>query len=347
MKAAVFHGPGDVGVEDLPDPEPGERDVLVEVAACGICGSDVDSWRTGASVSPGQVMGHEIGGTVLRAPSDSGVQAGDVVALRPLLACGECPQCLRGQIQVCEFSLGRGLGYGLPGGFAERVLVPNGRAGSSLIVLPAGTDPRFGALVEPLAVSLRGVRQAAVTAGDVVIVFGLGQIGMGAALLAGLAGAATVIGVDPSPLRRATAHDLGVDVTVDPLMEDVTAAVREITGPGPYGLGAAADCAIEAAGAPSSFASAIKSLRPSGTLSLIAHSKEPFTFKSGRVVEKELTIRGSFGYDDEMSVVGDLVRDGVIPMEAFISHVMPLTSIREAFGIQSDAATSLKVLMQP
>jgi threonine dehydrogenase-like Zn-dependent dehydrogenase len=347
MKAAVFHAPGDVSIEEVPDPVPGPADVLVQVAACGICGSDLASWKTGASVTPGQIMGHEIGGTVISAPGSSGLVAGDAVAVRPLLACGTCKQCIRGEIQVCENTLNRSIGYGLPGGFAPLVAVPGGRAGSSLIVLPTGTDPRHGAFVEPLGVSLRGVRAAEVADGDTVIVFGLGQIGLGAVVLARLAGAEVVIGVDPSPMRRAAARELGATQAIDPLGQDVTAAVREITGPGPYGLGAAADAAIEASGVPSAFTAAVKSLRPGGRLSLVAHSKEPFAVKSGRIVEKELTVRGSFGYKNEMSDVVELMAAGDIPIDQFISHTMPLSSISEAFGIQSDAATSLKVLMLP
>jgi (R,R)-butanediol dehydrogenase/meso-butanediol dehydrogenase/diacetyl reductase len=347
MKAAVFHAPGDIRIEEVADPAPGPEDVLIDVAACGICGSDLASWRSGASVTPGQVMGHEIGGTVVSAPAGSGLAVGDAVAVRPLLPCGTCRQCLSGEIQVCENTLNASIGYGLPGGFAPLVLVPGGRAGSSVIVLPAGTEPRHGAVVEPLAVSLRGVRAAEVTTGDIVIVFGLGQIGLGAVLLARLAGAEVVVGVDPSPRRRSAARELGASLVIDPLDQDVTAAVRELTGPGPYGLGAAADAAIEASGIPSAFTAAVKSLRPGGRLSLVAHSKEPFAVKSGRIVEKELTVRGSFGYKSEMSEVVDFMAAGRIPIDLFISHALPLAAISEAFGIQSDAATSLKVLMLP
>jgi threonine dehydrogenase-like Zn-dependent dehydrogenase len=347
MKAAVFYAPGDIRVEEVPDPIPGPEDVLVEVSACGICGSDLASWKSGASVTSGQVMGHEIGGTVVTAPDGSGLTVGDAVAVRPLLPCGTCKQCRSGEIQVCENTLTRSIGYGIPGGFAPLVSVPGGRADSSVIVLPAGTDPRHGALVEPLAVSMRGVRAAEVGPGDIVIVFGLGQIGLGSVLLAKLAGAEVVVGVDPSPRRRAAAHELGAALVIDPGDLDVTAAVRTLTGSGPYGLGAAADAAIEASGIPSAFTAAVKSLRPGGRLSLVAHSKEAFAVKSGRIVEKELTVRGSFGYKNEMLDVVEHMAAGRIPMNLFVSHTMPLTSIPEAFGIQSDAATSLKVLMLP
>ena len=347
MRAAVFHAPGDIRVEDVEEPAAGPEDVVIDVAACGICGSDLESWRSGASVQPGQVMGHEIGGTVRRAPESSGLAPGDIVAVRPLLPCGECRQCARGEIQLCERTLLASIGYGLPGGFASTVVVPRGVAGLSVIPLPAGADAVAAALVEPLAVSLRGVRAAEVAPGDVVVVFGLGQIGLGAVALSAHAGASCIVAVDPSARRRSAAKALGAHVVVDPMSEDVAGQVREVTGPGAYGLGAAADAAIDASGIPSSFTSAVKSLRPGGRLSLIAHSKEPFAVKSGRIVEKELTIRGSFGYRHEMPEVAELLATGALDHTAFVSHEFPLSEVHQAFEAQADAATSLKVLMKP
>jgi threonine dehydrogenase-like Zn-dependent dehydrogenase len=324
-----------------------DRDVIVGVAACGVCGSDLESWRHGSNVSPGTVMGHELGGTVLAAGSASEVRVGAVVAVRPLRACGSCPQCERGQQQLCERSLEQGLGYGLPGGFAQRVRVPDAVLGRDILLLPDSLDPALGALVEPLAVSLRGVDRAQVAPGDVVVVMGLGQIGLGAVAMAVARGAAHVIGVDPSARRREAAGRLGASTVVDPLEEKVDVVVRGITGPGAYGLGAAADVVIECSGVPSSFSAGVKSLRPGGRVALIAHSREPFTIKSGRLVEKEVTVFGSFAYDDEMQQVADLIAAGSIDLPAFVSHRMSLNDIEAAFRSQADAATSLKVLVQP
>lgn len=347
MKAARWLAPERLELADEPEPVLGAADILIEVAACGICGSDLESWRHGSNVTAGQVMGHEFGGRVLVAGPQSTIPTGTLVAVRPLLACRECPQCRRRQPQLCERSLLRGLGYGLPGGFAERVRVPGARVGQNVFPLPPGLDPAHSALVEPLAVARRAVKQAAVEPGDVVVVFGLGQIGLGAVALARLAGASHVVGVDPSPLRRAAAGRLGASTLVDPIEEKPDAAVRRVTGSGAYGLGAAADAAIECSGVPSSFAAAIKSLRPGGRLSLVAHSREPFQFKSGRVVEKEIRVQGSFAYDDEMREIADLIAIGLIDLAPFVSHIFPLENIDEAFRQQADASSSLKVLVQP
>jgi (R,R)-butanediol dehydrogenase / meso-butanediol dehydrogenase / diacetyl reductase len=347
MKAGVYREPGLLEYVDIPDPVLEAGDVLVEVAGCGICGSDLESLRHGSNVSAGQVMGHEIGGRVLDAGGVDGLAAGDLVALRPLLACGGCASCLRGQTQLCERSVSQGLGYGLPGGFAERVRVPAAALRTNIFLLPAATDPTLGALVEPLAVSLRGVKQAEAGDGDTVLVLGLGQIGLGAVVLAQLLGASLVIGVDPSPMRREAALRMGAAVVVDPLVTKVEHAVRELTGPGPYSLGAAADCAVECSGVPSSFAAAVKALRPGGRLSLVAHSREPFAVKSGRIIEKELRVQGSFAYRDEMQEVTDLVADGRLDLAAFVSHRVPLAEVDRAFAVQGDAGGSLKVLVQP
>jgi len=347
MKAAAYVEPGRLEVLEVEEPELEPGDVLLEVAACGVCGSDLESLRHGSNVTPGQVMGHEIGGRLLDAGGVEGLSEGDVVAVRPLLACGECASCLRGSTQLCERSLQQGLGYGLPGGFAQRLRVPKAARGMNVFVLPADLDPTLAALVEPLAVSLRGVKQAEVGPGDVVLVLGLGQIGLGALVLARLQGAEHVIGVDPSPLRRDAAAAAGATMTVDPLATKVEQVVRDLTGPGPYGLGAAADCAIECSGVPSSFTAAVKSLRPEGRLSLIAHSREPFAVKSGRIVEKELRVQGSFAYRDEMREVADLIGAGRLDLTPFVSHRLSLSDIEAAFAVQGNAAESLKVLMQP
>ena len=347
MRAGIFRELNVVEATDVDDPEVGGSDALIEVAACGVCGSDLESWRHGSNVQPGQVMGHEIGGRVLEAAADSGLVAGMTVAVRPLLACGECPQCVAGQPQLCERSLVEGLGYGLPGGFAERLRVPRAKAGHNVFVLPDGTDPALGALVEPLAVSLRGVKHADVQPGETVIVFGLGQIGLGAVALALALGAGSVIGVDPSPLRREAATGLGAALVIDPIGTKVELAVREVTGAGPYGLGAAADVAIECSGQPTSFSAAVKSLRPRGRIVLVAHSVEPFAVKSGRLVEKELRVQGSFAYDNEMQEVTDLIAEGRIHPADFVSHRVALADIDQAFRLQADAANSLKVLVHP
>jgi (R,R)-butanediol dehydrogenase/meso-butanediol dehydrogenase/diacetyl reductase len=347
MRAATYAELGRLEVVELPDPVLEDGDVLVEVAACGVCGSDLESLRHGSNVAPGQVMGHEIGGRVLDAGGVAGLGAGDVVALRPLLACGECASCRRGSIQLCERSLVNGLGYGLPGGFAQRIRVPRAQVGVNVFVLPAALDPSLAALVEPLAVSLRGVKHAEVGDGDTVLVLGLGQIGLGALVLARLQGAGQVIGVDPSPLRREAALAAGATAVVDPLTTKVESVVRDLTGPGPYGLGAAADCAVECSGVPSSFTAAVKSLRPEGRLSLIAHSREPFAVKSGRIVEKEIRVQGSFAYRDEMQEVAELVREERLDLAPFVSHRLPLSDVQAAFALQGNAAESLKVLVQP
>jgi threonine dehydrogenase-like Zn-dependent dehydrogenase len=191
------------------------------------------------------------------------------------------------------------------------------------------------------------VDHAQVSRGDVVVVMGLGQIGLGAVAMAVARGAAHVVGVDPSARRREAAAQLGAGTVVDPLEQKVEVAVRDITGPGAFGLGAAADAVVECSGVPSSFTAGVKSLRPGGRVALIAHSREPFAIKSGRLVEKELTVVGSFAYDDEMQQVADLISAGSIELSPFVSHRIPLVDIDTAFRAQADAATTLKVLVQP
>jgi threonine dehydrogenase-like Zn-dependent dehydrogenase len=195
-------------------------------------------------------------------------------------------------------------------------------------------------------VALRAVHHAAVTPGSTVVVSGLGMIGLGCVAFAALAGPAHVIGVDPSPLRRAAAERFGAGVTVDP-RDDVVAAVREVTGPGGYGLGAAADVSIECSGVPAAFSTAIKVTRHGGAVVLVAQSHEPFAVRSGRIIEKELRVQGSFAYRGEMGEVVALLAEGRVDAAAFVTHRFPLEDVAEAFRVQADAASSLKVLVQP
>ena len=177
--------------------------------------------------------------------------------------------------------------------------------------------------------------------------FGLGIIGLGAVHWLKSMGASTVIAADPSELRRERARELGADVVVDPVAASTVEAVAAITGPGLYGAGARADVVLECSGAPPAFADAIRVARSGATLVIAALYKNKVEFRPDRLVEKELTVRGSFAYRDEFpAVIAELER-GAIDVDRLISHTFPLERIQEAFAIQLDAAQSVKVTVSP
>jgi 2-desacetyl-2-hydroxyethyl bacteriochlorophyllide A dehydrogenase len=347
MRAVQWNAPEQLELVDLEAPVAGEGQVVVEVAICGICGSDLHSYERGFAAQPGQVLGHEFSGRVLEAPGVDGVVVGDRVTVRPLIPCGACDRCREGNIQLCEAGAAMNIGYGTRGAFAERVLVPRAIPGQTVFRLPDGIGDQAGALVEPLAVGLRAVRRAGEVGGTVALVLGAGMIGLAATRWLVLRGAETVIVADPSPVRRAAAQALGAHVVTDPLAEKTSHAVREITGPGGYGLGARADVVVDCAGAPAAFAEGLKAVRHGGTMSLAAMYNRKIELTPDRIVEKELNIRGAFAYDDEFPMVIDALAAGDIDPAAFVSHTYALEDAEAAFRMQLDKDASLKVMVTP
>jgi len=347
VRIVQWQAPETLETTEVEDPVAGDGQLVVDVAACGICGSDLHSWARGFAATPGQVLGHEFSGTVSAAPGVDGVAVGDRVTVRPLTPCGRCERCLEGEIQLCEAGHALNIGYGSRGAFADRVLVPRATLDETVFVLPDAVGERAGALVEPLAVSLRAVRHAAVGADETVLVLGAGMIGLGAIRMLRLEGAGTIIVTDPSAARRERALELGADLAIDPTAEDVATAVRAVTGAGAFGLGARADAVIDCAGAPEAFHAGLKSVRHGGRMVLAAMYSRKVELRPDRIVEKELRVLGSMGYRDEFPDVIARLADGSVEPEAFVSHTFPLAEIVDAFRVQAGRDDALKVLVVP
>jgi 2-desacetyl-2-hydroxyethyl bacteriochlorophyllide A dehydrogenase len=347
MRAVQWNAPESLEFVDLAEPHADDGQVVVEVATCGICGSDLHSYSHGIAAEPGQVLGHEFSGRVVEAPGVEGIAEGDRVTVRPLLPCGECDRCREGHIHLCESGHATNIGYGLRGAFAERVLVPRAIPGQTIFRLPDAIADQGGALVEPLSVGLRVVRQAGELGETVTLVIGAGMIGLAATRFAKLRNPGTLIVADPSPVRRAAAEKLGADVTIDPIATKITDVVREITGPGGYGLGARADVVIDCAGSGAAFAEGLKSVRHGGVMALTAMYNSKIEVNPSRIVEKELTIRGSFAYNDEFQMVIDAIEAGDVDPTLFVSHEFALEEFERAFRTQLDRDVSLKVMLTP
>lgn len=196
---------------DLPEPEPPEGEVVLRVAACGICGSDLSCYKTG--VFSGAVLGHEFAGVVSSiGPGVRGWSEGDAAAVDPTLPCGECEDCRAGAGYRCATGLGRGVGGGRDGGLAEYVAVP----ARALHRLPERMPVEHGSLTEPLSVAVHGVDRAAVRPGEAVSVIGLGSIGLLTVVALRARGAGRIVGIDPVASRREMARSLGADETYEP-----------------------------------------------------------------------------------------------------------------------------------
>ena len=347
MRAARWNAPQELELTEVDAPVAGPGQLVLDVAACGICGSDLHSYASGFAATPGQVLGHELSGRVREADGVAGVAVGDRVTVRPLTPCGACPRCLEGEIQLCEAGHALNIGYGTPGGFADRVLVPKAQVGLTVFPLPDEVDDRAGALVEPLAVSLRAVHQADPAPDAVAVVLGAGMIGLGVVRLLRLRGVGRIVVSDPSPARRAVALELGADVACDPLEQPLVDAVAAITGPGAGGRGARADVVVDCAGSGPALLDGIKATRHGGTLVIAAVHGRKIELNPTRIMEKELRVVGSLGYRDEFAAVVDLLRRGEIDADAFISHELPLDRIDEAFRLQLGRGDAIKVLVRP
>ena len=347
MRAAAWIAPEQLSLVDRPDPVAAEGQAVVAVGACGVCGSDLHSFRHGLAVKPGNVLGHEFCGRVLAAPGVDGLALGDRVAVRPLMPCGECDRCRAGELQLCEGAHESDIGYGSPGAFAERVLVPRALVGETVFVLPPTVDDSAGALAEPLAVALHAVRLGRVQPDDVVLVLGGGMIGLAVTALLRLSGAGTVVVAELSQLRRKRALALGADQAVDPTDTDVTGLLRSLTGAGAYGLGARVDVVFECAGSPAALATALKAVRTGGTIVLSGIFGAEVGVRLDRVVEKELRVQGAVAYRDEFADVIGYLADGRLRAQDFVSHTFALNEIAEAFTTQMDADRALKVQIRP
>lgn len=342
MKAAVFKGIEDVRVEDVPEPEAGPDEIVVEVSACGICGSDLHTYLHGSFVQPGQIMGHEFSGTVIAAGEEvSGIGLGDRVTAVPIVPCGQCPRCAEGRYNLCAAAWTSGIAYGKPGAFAERVRVPQAVLGENVFKLSEEIGDEAGATVEPLAVAAHAVRLAPVVEGATALVLGLGTIGQQVVQVLRARGARRILGVDLSKLRLDAAAELGAEaVDGSPGIEQALAAA--------LGDGEEVDLVFECSGVPALATAALDAVRAGGTIVVLALYDDPVTFNPTALVQKEIRLQGSIAYTSEdFAEAVELLRSGAARADTLITQRERLDDIAGAFRVQLEKDRSLKVLVTP
>jgi threonine dehydrogenase-like Zn-dependent dehydrogenase len=349
MRGIVYHGPGDIRFESLPDPElRAPDDVVVRVSRSAICGSDLHVVHGMPLPEQGFALGHEFVGVVEDVgPGVRRVRKGDRVLASCTTGCGHCVPCRRGLVSGCEVTTAGGasnlFGFscGLPGGQAEAVRVPF--ADANLLPVPAALDDeQVLFLSDILPTGHMAAELAEVGPGDSVVVFGCGPVGVFAQRSAELRGAARIVAVDLDEERLAPARARGYDV-VDPAHDDVAARVLELTG------GRGADAAIEAVGKPELVAKALEVVRHGGRVSVVGVTLEPAPLPVGLLLLKNLSLRsGIVSPQVHWPKLLPWIEAGRLDPTEIVSHRLPLADgVRgyELFDKHQDGA--LKVVLRP
>ena len=323
MQALVFHGPREMGLEEVERPVPGPGEVLIEVGATGICGSDIHGY-TGASGrrTAGMVMGHEFAGTVRElGPGVHDLRPGDRVAVNPLLYCGECYDCRSGNEQICRNRKTIGVNTGLMGAFAQYVVAPARNA----IPLADGTSFAEGSMAEPLAVGLRAVAVAQPQRGQPIAVLGGGTIGLCTLLICKLEGADPVFVTDVAQHKLDMVSRLG-GVPLDSRETDLALMGRDATG------GRGFQTIIDAVAVSATIRQALPALAPSGTLMLVGLATPEVTFGLYDLVPQERVIKSAYAYNAaEYRRAVELINGREVDVRPLLEETIPLTEATAMF----------------
>jgi L-iditol 2-dehydrogenase len=339
MKAAVLHAVGDLRIDEIAKPVPGPGEVLVRIKSCGICGSDVPRVFTKGTYKFPTVVGHEFAGVTASA---SDLPEGTPVTVFPLLWCGKCRECERGEYARCH-DYGY-LGSRSDGGFAEWVVAPR----KNLLPLPAGVSLDEGAMTEPAAVALHAMRRAQLRPGETVAVFGAGPIGLLVAQWARALGAARVVIFDVAAPSLDLARRLGFTEAHNSKTADITAII------GPNG----ADVTVEAAGVPATFIAAVANAAAGGRVMMLGNPSADINLPAklvSQAMRRELSLVGTWnssfsasGLPDDWRTVLAAVAAGTLNLKPLITHTFPLDRTMDGMNVMKDRKEFVaKVLVNP
>lgn len=317
MKSAVFYGKHDIRVEDRPVPQLGPQDVLIQVKACGICGTDVHIYegdKGAAQVTPPTILGHEFAGVIVKVGAAvQDYQPGDRVCIDPNCYCGACEPCRSGIAHYCEHMIG--YGTTVNGGFAEYCAVNE----KQVYRLGANTTFEQGAMTEPVACCLHGIDLCGIQPGHQVVVIGGGMIGLLMLQLARIAGAARVALVEPVESKRAVARKLGADICIDPLTENVKERLQKA---GMTWI----RTVIECVGKPSTMEQAIEIAGPKAVVMMFGLTKpdETISVRPFEVFQKELELKASYINPYTQKRALDLIDSGLLDVSSMVYEVCGL-----------------------
>ena len=347
MRAAVYRGAGRVAVEQVPLPEISAGEVLIRVAACGICGTDIKKIQHGF-VPPPQIFGHEVAGTIVEV--GAGVERwepGDRVVSFHHVPCGHCFYCQRRLFSQCPEYKTAGLTAGFDpngGGFAEYVRAMPRIVARGLVKIPDDVTFEEATFVEPVNTCIKAIEKARVAAGETVLVLGQGPIGLLLMMLSRLA-RATVLTTDPMPERRAMSERLGADAALEPSAPGLDKEVRRRTA------GRGADAVLVAVPLPALLAEGLALARPGGRVLLFAQNDPHMTleFPAAAVGVEEKEILGSYSAAvDRNDESARLIFSRTLPVAELVTHRFPLQEFERALALAAKPAThSLKVVVTP
>jgi 2-desacetyl-2-hydroxyethyl bacteriochlorophyllide A dehydrogenase len=342
MEALVYHGAGDLRVEQRPTPIPGPGEVVVRVEACGICGTDLRIVSGSHRAYPDgtvRVPGHEIAGTVAAAGAGVDIPEGAPVFVAPNVGCGTCRQCRRGRVNLCRTP--NALGITLDGGFSTHVLVPAAAVEQgNVMVLDRPLDAAVVSVVEPLACVLRGQAQCDIRAGDVVLIVGAGPIGLLHLLAARVRGPSAIVVSEPSAGRRRRAADWGADQAVDPEAEDLATVLGE----------AGADVIVVATPVAAAQAEALRLAATGARINYfggLPKGRSEVALDTNLIHYKELVVTGTTANtNDDCRAALELVAGGAVDAGRLVTGRRPLAEARDAFDAARSGA-ALKVVIEP
>jgi threonine dehydrogenase-like Zn-dependent dehydrogenase len=327
VRSAVFHGPLELSIVDLTLPATGPTDVVLAVEACGVCGSDLTSYATGHYIEVGQVMGHEMSASVVDRGADlADLPIGQRVAVRPMRSCDACAYCLAGDTHLCGSTYGRSLGYGVQGGFAERLHLAQAVVGRDIVPVPDHVDPFDLLWAEPLAVALHALALAGGSSIDRLLITGAGAVGLSIAAAA-VAEGIRVDAIEPVPERREAARLLGAGAW----------------SPGELPAEPVYDALVDASGVAAAIEDALVLLHPTATVVLVGLNDAPAPWPLGARV-----VSGAFGYRDaDFARAVNLITTGQVSLGDLVTHRFGLDQADRALSAPRPEDNIVKAAIVP
>lgn len=342
MKAAIFHAPHQpLRIEEYPTPTIKPHEVLVKVAACGVCHTDLHYIDHGVPTfkKPPLILGHEASGTIVQAGNDvKNFKEGERVLLPAVLTCGTCDYCRTGRENICQTMMM--FGNNIDGAYAEYVIAP----AKDIFHLPPEIPLAEGCIIaDAISTPYHAVKnRAEVRPGDTVVVFGCGGVGINIVQMAAVAGG-VVIAVDISDRKLERAKQFGATSSINPTkVENLGKEIKKLTGGG-------ADIAIEAIGKPQTIETAFGTLRKGGRLVVVGYSTEDIKLSAAKIMYFEMEVRGSLGCRPvDYPRIIDLCRLGKIKVKELVTQKFPLEKINDALDLlRSHDEDALRSIVLP